>query len=178
MLPIRLGRNHNHVFYHARHFPTQASKLVEARNRDAPILVCLRRKIRVGGPRAPVDRVTLRFGNDGQGRLLSLPTDDDNDSPALQSLLGVVGESHKKALQLAPRDFATSFEPYSTGIIDIINQELLKTDSFNHKRPIKAELYSLNVYNAPTDHLKFEVKASKKQIGWLVVALPTKLEGW
>ena len=97
-----------------------------------------------------------------------------------RGLTTVCCKSYRKAGKLDESDFATSFCPYTAGIVDIISQLLLP--QLNHDkstRSIKAELYKLNVYGAPSGKFKAHVDTprSERQIGSLVVALPVDHEG-
>ena len=135
-----------------------------------------------------VDHVSLRFGPDGQGRLLSLPVSETDEAfqslvetctPASFGLGGkdVLDESYRKASKLDTTEFSTSFCPYSSGIIDIVNQLLIP--SFGEERSIRAELYKLNVYSGPSEKFKPHVDTPRgaTQVGSLVVALPSKFQG-
>lgn len=67
----------------------------------------------------------------------------------------VYDEGYRKALQIDPAAFCTTFDPYSVGIIDAVAQVLLPSvsDSTTH-RAVRAELYKLNVSKSslqPTD---------------------------
>jgi len=90
----------------------------------------------------------------------------------------VYDEDYRKAIKLDTTEFATDFSPYETGIIDIIAQLLLpsvNTDKFG----IRAELYKLNAYRAPSGHFRPHVDTPRgeDQIGSLVVCLPTIFKG-
>lgn len=58
----------------------------------------------------------------------------------------IYDESYRKAFQMDPAAFCTTFDPYSVGIIDAVAQALLPSvfDSTTH-RSVRAELYKLNV---------------------------------
>ncbi|KAK3628600.1 hypothetical protein LTR22_022285 [Elasticomyces elasticus] len=87
--------------------------------------------------------VTLRFGPDGSGNLLSLPADANFDADGEN----VLDESYRKAGKLDVAAFCSDFCPYTTGIINIVNQLLVP--SLNADRSIEAELYKLNVHSGP-----------------------------
>lgn len=72
----------------------------------------------------------------------------------------VYDETYRKALQMDPRTFCTTFDPYSMGIIDIIAQVLLPSaiESTTH-RAVHAELYKLNVSLAIFDAPSLQIKA-------------------
>jgi len=133
--------------------------------------------------------VTIRFGPTGTGQVLNVPTDVEQDS-AFKELLDIVqpaqfglngrnvyDEEYRKATQLDPTEFCTNFSPYEMGIVDIISQALVPTVS--DSRGIRAELYKLNVYSGPSGRFKAHVDTprSDKQIGSLVVCLPSAFEG-
>lgn len=110
----------------------------------------------------------------------------------------VLGESCHKAYELEPSDFACTFNPHELGIVDDIARVLLpgfkdqttskdKLDSVcgppeeNVERELvmRAELYRLNVHAGPSGRFKthFDAPRSTKQIGSLVVCLPSVHEG-
>ena len=134
------------------------------------------------------DPVTIRFGEHGSGSKLTLPT--SSDDTALQTLLtackpatfGVGGEEvhdeeYRKATKLDTSAFCTDFCPYTSGIVNLINQLLVP--SIDSKRSVKAELYKLNVYSGPTGKFKSHVDTprSETQVGSLVVVLPPVFTG-
>ncbi|TQV90386.1 oxidoreductase, 2OG-Fe(II) oxygenase family protein [Cordyceps javanica] len=92
----------------------------------------------------------------------------------------VYDESYRKALQMDPATFCTTFEPYSVGIIDAVAQVLLPSvsDSTTH-RAVRAELYKLNIYSGPSRKFKPHVDTprSSSQFGSLVICLPVKHTG-
>jgi hypothetical protein len=124
--------------------------------------------------------VIIRFGPDGKGRHLVLPS-PDGDSPQFQSLLSacepasfgvggeaVMDESYRKAAKLDPNSFCTDFCPYTLGIVGIVNQFLVP--SVQEKRSVKVSLYSLNIYSGPSGKFKADVDTPRSdvQIGSLV----------
>ncbi|KAK5679574.1 hypothetical protein LTS10_008395 [Elasticomyces elasticus] len=132
--------------------------------------------------------VTLRFGTDGSGNVLSLPADANSD--AFKKLLvactpasfgrdgeNVVDESYRKAGKLDVAAFCSDFCPYTTGIINIVNQLLVP--SLDADRSVKAELYKLNVYSGPGGMFKPHVDTPRgsTQVGSLVVSLPSQYKG-
>lgn len=133
--------------------------------------------------------VTIRFGPDGAGQTLTLPINNEQDlaflallnttQPAHLGLKGqnVYDEKYRKATQLDPSEFCTDFSPYEMGITDIINQALVP--GVTSKLAVRAELYKLNVYSGPSGRFKAHVDTprSDKQIGSLVVCLPSPFEG-
>lgn len=141
---------------------------------------------------AHIDPIQIRFGENQQAQLVTLPA-DATESPAFQKLLAactpasfgrggneVIDEDYRKASKLDPTAFLTSFCPYQAGIVDIISQLLLPNGT-NAKdmRSVKAELYKLNVYSAPSGKFKPHVDTprSDAQFASLVVALPVGHKG-
>lgn len=92
----------------------------------------------------------------------------------------VYDESYRRAGKMDPTAFCTTFDPYSSGIIDTVAQVLLPSvyDSVTH-RGVRAELYKLNVYSGPSGKFKPHVDTprSRGQFGSLVVCLPVEHEG-
>ncbi|KAK5744632.1 hypothetical protein LTR17_002027 [Elasticomyces elasticus] len=117
--------------------------------------------------------VTLRFGLDGSGNVLSLPADANSNADGEN----VVDESYRKAGKLDVAAFCSDFCPYTTGIVNIVNQLLVP--SLNAERSVKAELYKLNVYSGPGGMFKPHVDTPRgsTQVGSLVVSLPSQYEG-
>ncbi|KAK1996766.1 hypothetical protein LX36DRAFT_701410 [Colletotrichum falcatum] len=71
--------------------------------------------------------------------------------------------------------FSTNFNPYEHGIIDTVLQSLARVDeSSDVNRGVRAELYKLNVYSAPSGRFMPHVDTprSDQQMGSLVVCLP------
>ncbi|UJO24235.1 uncharacterized protein CLAFUR5_13851 [Fulvia fulva] len=139
-----------------------------------------------------IPSIDLRFGESGKGMTLTLPIQTDNSSQFTALLSAcqpasfgrsneeVFEEEYRKASKLDRTAFATNFCPYEAGIIDVVAQLLLSPSSQReHKRSIKAELYKLNVYGAPSGKFKAHVDTprSEDQIGSLVVCLPLDHEG-
>lgn len=89
-------------------------------------------------------------------------------------------ETYRKALKMDTTAFATTFDPHALGIIDTIAQVLLPTMRESKVyRAVKAELYKLNIYSAPSGKFKAHVDTprSNGQFGSLVVGLPLAHEG-
>lgn len=136
--------------------------------------------------------VQVRFGEDGKGNTVIIP-DAKASSKQFQALFSacqpasfgrggeeVLDEDYRKAGKLDHDDFATSFCPYEAGIIDVVAQLLLpQTSQEKHMRSIRAELYKLNIYSAPSGKFKAHVDTprSKAQIGSLVVSVPSEHKG-
>ncbi|KAJ8522123.1 hypothetical protein ONZ45_g1279 [Pleurotus djamor] len=85
----------------------------------------------------------------------------------------VLDENYRKAGKLDPSDFAFNFDPAATGILDKVKSELL-----TEIRPIKAELYKLNLYG-PGSFFKAhkDTPRSESMFGSLVLVLPIPHEG-
>ncbi|KAF2171374.1 hypothetical protein M409DRAFT_18490 [Zasmidium cellare ATCC 36951] len=139
-----------------------------------------------------IDAIQIRFGENGRGVVLSLPQDSasmgelnalvDECQPASfgRGNEEVHDEDYRKAGKLDRSAFATTFCPYEAGIIDVVSQLLVpQTKQDLHHCSIKAELYKLNVYSAPSGKFKAHVDTprSETQIGSLVVSLPVDHEG-
>lgn len=96
----------------------------------------------------------------------------------------VIDPEYRKAGKLDPQRFSSSFHPADFGIIESIEQILLprfnsETENLLPFRKLAAELYKLNVYSGPSGHFQKHVDTprSEKQIGSLVVCLPSPFEG-
>ncbi|KAH8805189.1 hypothetical protein F5884DRAFT_798665 [Xylogone sp. PMI_703] len=88
----------------------------------------------------------------------------------------VFDETYRKASKLDTSQFSSDFCPYKLGIVDTIAELLMpSTYMAGGSRGVKAELYKLNVYSAPSGHFKPHVDTprSEQQFGSLVVCLPT-----
>ncbi|KAK7931209.1 hypothetical protein PG985_001921 [Apiospora marii] len=153
-------------------------------------------------PKKQHDPITIRWDmNDGDGKIaatlcakLNLPIVPwAGDQSSLERLVqhcqpatfgrggkDVYDESYRRAGKMDPTAFCTTFDPYSTGIIDTVAQVLLPSvyDSVTH-RGVRAELYKLNVYSGPSGKFKPHVDTprSRGQFGSLVVCLPVEHEG-
>ncbi|KAF2768460.1 hypothetical protein EJ03DRAFT_343955 [Teratosphaeria nubilosa] len=142
------------------------------------------------GGHAPVQ---IRFGEQDRGVLVTLPTDDAESTP-LKKLFAactpasfgrgqheVLDDTYRKAGKLDTDRFATNFCPYACGIIDIVSQMLPPNviSPGSEKRSVRAELYKLNIYSAPSGKFKAHVDTprSDAQFGSLVVCLPVAHQG-
>ena len=130
--------------------------------------------------------IQIRFGDSGSYNILTLPI-KDADAGGVEALLAacspasfgrggqdVFDESYRRATKLDVEKFLSSFCPYTTGIMDVVAQLLLPSAVGSEPRGVKAELYKLNVYSAPSGMFKAHVDTprSASQIGSLVVCLP------
>ncbi|KAF2870043.1 hypothetical protein BDV95DRAFT_608066 [Massariosphaeria phaeospora] len=138
--------------------------------------------------------VTIRWDSSRSIKKLTLPLSLDRNAdrdarlaalvrdtqPAGFGLKGkdVVDESYRKASKLDPTGFSTNFCPYEAGIVDAIAQALLPTRTAKY-HGVRAELYKLNVYRAPSGLFKAHVDTPRStlQFGSLVVCLPCAHEG-
>ena len=156
-------------------------------NRDEAGNLSPRIKASIDEQLAVIKPVTIRFGASGSGQTLTLPATNDQFLEGLLSACApatfgregkdVYDETYRKAIKLDTTEFVTDFSPYEAGIIDIIAQLLLpsiSTDKFG----IRAELYKLNAYRAPSGHFRPHVDTPRgeDQIGSLVVCLHTAFE--
>jgi len=93
----------------------------------------------------------------------------------------VLDEKYRKATKLEPDQFATTFCPYKAGIVDVINQVLVPNISADgsEQRGVRAELYKLKFYSAPSGKFKPHVDTprSDDQFGSLLVCLPVAHQG-
>ncbi|EMC97740.1 hypothetical protein BAUCODRAFT_122166 [Baudoinia panamericana UAMH 10762] len=135
--------------------------------------------------------VTIRWGQHGEGRVVTLPcrpsvSGSSEGTAALPQLIAdctpatfghdgkdVYDPSYRLAGAMSAQDFTTDFCPYETGIIDMITQILMRW------RGLRAELYKLNVYSGPSGMFKSHVDTPRgeKQVGSLVVCLPVAFQG-
>ncbi|KAH0844910.1 oxidoreductase, 2OG-Fe(II) oxygenase family protein [Fonsecaea pedrosoi] len=142
------------------------------------------------------DPITIRWdstGAVGGSHKVTLPC-TDSQRPSFEQLLkdcqpasfgragkDVMDETYRKAGKLDESDFCTNFNPYSLGIIATAAQALAPNNwrQTNENHGVRAELYKLNVYAAPSGKFKAHVDTprSKHQIGSLVVCLPSVHEG-
>ncbi|KAI0595483.1 hypothetical protein F4775DRAFT_569220, partial [Biscogniauxia sp. FL1348] len=121
----------------------------------------------------------LPFDEEGQGKLRELVKDCQPASFGYQGK-DVYDEKYRKATKLDCSDFSTNFCPYTLGIIDTIAQALLPNALGGESRTgVRAELYKLNFYSAPSGFFKAHVDTprSETQFGSLVVSLPCHHEG-
>ncbi|RMZ68691.1 Oxoglutarate iron-dependent dioxygenase [Pyrenophora seminiperda CCB06] len=137
--------------------------------------------------------VTIRWDSTDATERITLPCDKSDaaqssfdkllkgTTPASFGFQGkdVIDESYRKASKLDASTFSTDFCPYYAGIIDVIGQALLATFKKERGLGIRAELYKLNVYQAPSGLFKPHVDTprSELQFGSLVVCLPCEHEG-
>ncbi|KAI1419486.1 hypothetical protein F5Y12DRAFT_789007 [Xylaria sp. FL1777] len=93
----------------------------------------------------------------------------------------VYDESYRKASKLDPSRFASTFNPYELGIVDVVAQLLLPNlqDDSDSRRGVRAELSKLNVYSGPSGHFRAHVDTPRSvdQFGSLVVCLPVAYTG-
>ncbi|KAF2734385.1 hypothetical protein EJ04DRAFT_576923 [Polyplosphaeria fusca] len=116
---------------------------------------------------------------DGKDGLLKLISDTQ---PASFGYKGehVQDESYRKASKMDRSSFSVDFCPYELGIVDTITQMLLPNARRGYDtHGVKAELYKMNVYSAPSGFFKAHVDTprSDTQFGSLVVSLPCYHQG-
>ncbi|RGP75161.1 hypothetical protein FLONG3_5845 [Fusarium longipes] len=141
-------------------------------------------------------KITIRWDDKTKGyaRTLRLPLADDAASQESFALLlnacqpatfgfgsqEVLDEEYRKAGKMDTDDFCTDFNPYEHGIVDTINQVLAQgSHSTGRGLGVKAELYKLNIYSAPSGKFKPHVDTPRSdlQMGSLVVCLPVAHKG-
>ncbi|KAL7775698.1 hypothetical protein CFE70_009542 [Pyrenophora teres f. teres 0-1] len=90
----------------------------------------------------------------------------------------VIDKSYRKASKLDATQFSTDFCPYEVGIVDVVAQALLPKWPGDFQG-IRAQLYKLNVYQAPSGLFKPHVDTPRSdlQFGSLVVCLPCEHQG-
>ncbi|KAI4660751.1 uncharacterized protein J4E79_005319 [Alternaria viburni] len=138
--------------------------------------------------------ITIRWDSSTATEKLTLPLQVDSKGTVDKSLAkllegtepagfgykgkDIIDESYRKASKLDTSAFSTNFCPYETGIIDVVAQALLPL-SPDQSQGVRAELYKLNVYGAPSGLFKPHVDTprSEMQFGSLVVCLPCAHEG-
>ncbi|KAK8066018.1 hypothetical protein PG997_012765 [Apiospora hydei] len=151
-------------------------------------------------PKAQHEPITIRWDVDDNGaadgqvatpcaKLNLPPVSGAGDETSLKRLIqhcqpatfgrggkDVYDESYRRAGQMAPTAFCTTFDPYSAGIIETVAQVLLPSvyDSVTH-RGVRAELYKLNVSDlslsaSPVEHeggqLKVRHKGQETTFDW------------
>ncbi|KAL8993483.1 MAG: hypothetical protein Q9169_006310 [Polycauliona sp. 2 TL-2023] len=95
----------------------------------------------------------------------------------------VLDENYRKAGKLGNSAFSTNFHPHDCGIVDAVQQILMPVGGSpeEDKTPqgVRAELYKLNVYSAPSGKFLPHVDTPRglTQFGSLVVCLPYAHEG-
>ncbi|OAA65394.1 Oxoglutarate/iron-dependent oxygenase [Niveomyces insectorum RCEF 264] len=88
----------------------------------------------------------------------------------------VFDEEYRKASKLDASSFSSNLCPYGLGIVDTVAELLMPSEYMaGGSRGVRAELYKLNVYSAPSGHFKPHVDTprSEQQFGSLVLCLPT-----
>ncbi|KAK2052717.1 hypothetical protein LY76DRAFT_583010 [Colletotrichum caudatum] len=141
--------------------------------------------------------VTVRWNDSREqahGRKVAFPVQQAEESQAsfVQLVQGcqpatfgrnsqeILDETYRRAGKMDESAFCTSFNPYEHGIIDTVLHSLAPTDKSSAvKRGVRAELYKLNIYSAPSGRFKPHVDTprSEQQMGSLVVCLPYPHKG-
>ncbi|OCH89761.1 hypothetical protein OBBRIDRAFT_778099 [Obba rivulosa] len=87
----------------------------------------------------------------------------------------VFDETYRKAGKLDVSSFAINFHPQSSGLLSAVRGDLLEGD---RERPVRAELYKLNVYGIGSFFKPHrDTPRSKNMFGSLVLVFPTEYEG-
>ncbi|KAJ5703223.1 hypothetical protein N7488_010771 [Penicillium malachiteum] len=92
----------------------------------------------------------------------------------------VLDKSYRLASKMDVQHFSCDFSPHDNGVMEKVRQALAFRDyTGNSHRGLRAELYKLNVYSAPSGMFKTHVDTprSENQMGSLVVCLPSPHEG-
>ncbi|KAL8752952.1 MAG: hypothetical protein Q9199_005391 [Rusavskia elegans] len=97
----------------------------------------------------------------------------------------VLDEGYRKAGKLDNTAFSTNFHPHDFGIVDAVQQILMPytmggaQGNSNQPHGVRAELYKLNVYSAPSGKFLSHVDTPRglNQFGSLIVCLPCAHEG-
>ncbi|KAI0317149.1 hypothetical protein OF83DRAFT_174527, partial [Amylostereum chailletii] len=88
----------------------------------------------------------------------------------------VLDETYRKAAKMDAAAFATPLVPERTALLDIVRGHLLQ--GVESARPIRVELYKLNVYGEGAFFkAHVDTPRSKSMFGSLVVVFPTDHEG-
>lgn len=124
-------------------------------------------------------KVSFPITPETEDNLLRLVADCDPATFGLGNK-NVLDVSYRRASKMDPSQFSSTFNPYEVGIVDTVAQALLPTlIPRRQTRSLKAELYKLNVYSAPSGKFKPHVDTprSSAQVGSLVVCLPLSHKG-
>ncbi|KAJ5934542.1 hypothetical protein N7466_004089 [Penicillium verhagenii] len=142
--------------------------------------------------------VTIRWDSGPEGshlRKISFPHDEKKAamSDSLEHLLKdcepatfgrgsqeVLDEDYRQASKMDIDKFCSDYSPHDSRVMERIGQALaFSSDTKSSTRGLRAELYKLNVYSAPSGKFKAHVDTPRgeDQMGSLVVCLPTPHEG-
>lgn len=108
------------------------------------------------GGSVSIDDVQIRFGASGEGITVIFGQDGPSSTKDFEQLLkacqpaffgrggeAVLDEEYRKAGKLDTSQFATSFCPYESGIIDVVTHSLVpNSEHGRHTRSIKVTLWS------------------------------------
>lgn len=92
----------------------------------------------------------------------------------------MLDKNYRNAAKRDRSDFSSDLCPYELGLIDTVAQVLLPSIKEGiSAEGVRAELYALNIYSAPSGFFKSHVGTprSESQFGSLVVSLPCRHEG-
>ncbi|TFY52149.1 hypothetical protein EVG20_g10684 [Dentipellis fragilis] len=140
----------------------------------------------------PADLFKLFFSSGGDSQYITLCSCFDlaNATPSQLDTLSsscapapfglknenVLDETYRKAGKMDCSDFSTPLVPERTSLIDIIRAELLEGE--DSKKPIKVELYKLNVYSEGSFFKAHQdTPRGEYMFGSLVLVFPTPHQG-
>ncbi|KAJ5593578.1 hypothetical protein N7537_010482 [Penicillium hordei] len=92
----------------------------------------------------------------------------------------LIDEGYRQASTLDIQKFSSDYSPYDNRVMEKVSQALaFRGVADNSHRGLRAELYKMNIYSAPSGMFKAHVDTprSEHQMGSLVVCLPTPHEG-
>ncbi|GBE87215.1 hypothetical protein SCP_1004620 [Sparassis crispa] len=133
----------------------------------------------------PYEQFILFYGKEGDARRVNLSSASDEALAHLAQTChaatfgvhqrDVLDESYRKTGKLDLADFAMQFDAARTGLVDVVQTELLEAQ---RPRAVHAEPYKLKVYS-PSAFFKSHVDTprSEAMFGSLVVVFPTRHEG-
>ncbi|KAH8114724.1 hypothetical protein DFH11DRAFT_1688810 [Phellopilus nigrolimitatus] len=134
----------------------------------------------------PVEDFILFYGKDKSGSRLDFCNATDEDVKHLADTCDaatfgrnqedVLDESYRKAGKLDTAHFSTNIDVERSGLMNAIRYDLL--EGHDGRRPIKAELYKLNVYGKDSFFKAHQdTPRSTTMFGSLVIVFPTPHEG-
>ncbi|KAH9919331.1 uncharacterized protein B0H18DRAFT_639608 [Fomitopsis serialis] len=128
----------------------------------------------------------LFYGKRGSVQRLNFATATEDELKSLSAICDratfgvnqedVLDESYRKAGKLDESHFSMKFNALEAGLLDVVSTELF--EGMGATRPIRAELYKLNVYEEGS-FFKSHVDTPREEnmFGSLVITFPTKHEG-
>ncbi|KAL8838676.1 MAG: hypothetical protein Q9176_004916 [Flavoplaca citrina] len=136
--------------------------------------------------------VTIRWDADTPSELHKVSFPFSQDTAGFETLLrkcepatfglenhDVLDEGYRKAGKLDNTAFSTNFHLHDCGIVDAVHQILMPQWGDKELHGVRAELYKLNIYSAPSGKFRSHVDTPRgpTQFGSLVVCLPCAHEG-